>query len=366
MFVKVDLLNVSVYTIPLEASQSDATLRWDRTDVVVVEATAGDVRGLGFTYGTDACAAFVRSVLEHVVVGLDPMDVARAWELMVRAIRNQGRPGVASMAIAAVDAALWDLKARLLDLPLARLLGLVRDAVPVYGSGGFTSLSDDELAEQLARWVHEKGITMVQMKVGTNRGTEPGRDVDRVALARKAIGTEADLFVDANGGYTAKQAIRVGRQFAELGVSWFEEPVSSDDLEGLSRVRSSLDLDVTAGEYGYDLAYFRRMLAAEAVDCLQVDVSRCGGITEFLRVASLAAAHGLQISTHTAQSLSVHPCAAVPNVRHLEYFTDHTRAERLLFEGVPEPVDGSLRPDLSRPGMGLEVRGQDAEAFRTG
>jgi L-alanine-DL-glutamate epimerase-like enolase superfamily enzyme len=364
--VRVDRLDVSVYTIPLDAPQSDATLTWDRTVVVVVEAYVGDVRGLGFTYGTDACATFIRSVLEDVVVGVDAMDVSRAWERMVRAIRNQGRPGVASMAIAAVDTALWDLKARLLGVPLAGLLGMVRDAVPVYGSGGFTSLSDDDLAGHLAGWVHDEGITRVKMKVGMNRGAEPGHDVDRVALARKAIGSDADLFVDANGGYTAKQAVRLGRQFTELGVSWFEEPVSSDDLEGLHRVRNSLDLDVTAGEYGYDLAYFRRMLAAEAVDCLQVDVSRCGGITEFLRVAALAAAHGLQLSTHTAQSLSVHPCTAVPNVRHLEYFADHARAERLLFEGVLDPVDGDLRPDLSHPGTGLELRRPDAEAFRTG
>jgi len=147
-------------------------------------------------------------------------------------------------------------------------------------------------------------------------------------------------------------------------VVWFEEPVSSDDLEGLREIRDLVDIDVAAGEYGYDLPFFERMLRAGAVDCLQADVSRCAGITEWLRVANLAAAHGLEISGHTAQCLHAHPACAVPNLRHVEYFADHARVDRLLFDGVLDPAGGVLRPDPSRPGLGLELKRSDAEAYR--
>jgi L-alanine-DL-glutamate epimerase-like enolase superfamily enzyme len=204
----------------------------------------------------------------------------------------------------------------------------------------------------------------VKIKIGEDWGRRCARDLERVRFARLVIGDDAQLYVDANGGYTRKQAVRVARQLIELGVSWFEEPVSSDDLEGLREVRDLVDVEVAAGEYGYDLAYYVRMLAAEAVDCLQVDVTRCGGITEFLRVAGLAAANGLQVSAHCAPAISVAPCAAVPNFRHLEFFADHERIEQQAFDGVLDPKGGVFRPDRSQPGAGLELKAKDIERFR--
>jgi L-alanine-DL-glutamate epimerase-like enolase superfamily enzyme len=345
----IDDVAVRVLKVPTEAPESDGTLEWSATTVVVAEPVADGVRGLGFTYGSPACAGVIEHHLREVVVGADPMDVPGAWARMVRAVRNVGRPGVASMAIAAVDVGLWDLKAKLLDLPLAVLLGRCRDRVPVYGSGGFTSYGDHELADRMAAWV-ERGVPRVKMKVGR------GRDVERVALVRAAIGDEVELFVDANGAYTRKRAVRLAAAFADQGVTWFEEPVSSDDLAGLHEVRAATRLDVAAGEYGSDLAYFERMAAAGAVDVLQADVSRCAGITEWLRVAAVAAAHGLDVSGHCAPSLHLHAACAVPNLRHLEHFHDHVRVEHQLFDGVVDPVDGCLAPDLSRPGLGLALR----------
>ena len=362
--MKVDRLDVSVYTVPTEEAESDGTFTWTDTTVVVAEPHAGGQAGLGFTYATGACATLIREVLAEVVVGADPMDVPGVWSEMVAAIRNLGRPGIASMAIAAVDTGLWDLKARLLGQPLAGLLGAVRDKVPVYGSGGFTSYTDDELVAQLTGWAQGDGIPRVKMKVGTAWGSRPRRDLERVARVREALGDDVELYVDANGGYNRKQAVRLGHTFADEGVTWFEEPVSSDDLDGLRQVRDRTSAEVAAGEYGYDLAYFRRMVQAGAVDCLQADVSRCAGITEWLRVAALAAAANLELSAHCAQSLTVHPAAAVPNLRHLEYFADHARVDRLLFDGVLDPTGGVLRPDPSRPGMGLELRRADAEHYR--
>ena len=358
--VAVDGIDVTAYTVPTDAPESDGTAKWEATTMVLVEAHAGGETGLGYTYGNVASGTVIESVLRDVVVGRDAMAVGAAWEAMGRACRNLGRPGVASMAIAAVDLALWDLKARLLELPLATLLDPVRGAVPVYGSGGFTSYDDRRLAEQLGGWA-EHGIPRVKMKVGRN----PGRDGERMRVAREAIGPGVQLFVDANGALSRKEALRFAAGAAEHGVVWFEEPVSSDDLEGLRLVRdhAPAGMDVAAGEYGYMLPYFEAMLAAGAVDCLQADVTRCEGITGFLRVGALCQARSLEISAHCGPAIHLHPCCAVPALRHLEYFHDHVRIEHRLFDGVAEPVDGALHPDLSRPGNGLELRRADAEHY---
>ncbi len=356
----VERLEVAAYVIPTDRPESDGTLAWSETTLVVVHASGGGARGVGYTYADVAAARLVHGVLAEVVRGRDAMAVPGAWAAMVRRIRNLGRPGIAQTAIAAVDAALWDLKARLLGLPLATLLGAAREAVPVYGSGGFTSYSTAELEAQLAGWVAE-GIGRVKMKVGR----DPPADPVRVRAARRAIGGDAELFVDANGAYSRKQALAMAERFAAEGVRWFEEPVSSDDLEGLRllRDRAPAGMDVAAGEYGYDAAYFRRMLEAGAVDVLQADASRCG-ITGFLAAAALCEARSLDLSGHCAPSLHLHPACAVQRLAHLEYFHDHVRIERMLFDGAAAaPEGGALRPDLDRPGMGIELKHADAERF---
>jgi L-alanine-DL-glutamate epimerase-like enolase superfamily enzyme len=358
--VPIQKLEVSAYVVPTDFPESDGTYAWKKTTLVLVEATAGGKTGIGYTYADTATAALIRDTLAEVVRGRDAMAVPGAWSAMVAAIRNIGRPGVASMAISGVDSALWDLKARLLDLPLVTLLGAVHEAAPVYGSGGFTSYSIGQLREQLSGWV-AAGIPRVKMKLGTH----PADDLGRVRAAREAIGPGAELFVDANGAYSRKQALAQAGRFAELGVSWFEEPVSSDDLEGLRllRDRGPAGMDIAAGEYGYDLPYFRRMLEAGAVDVLQADATRCAGITGFLRVGVLCQARSLPFSAHCAPSLHVHPACSLPGFRHLEYFHDHDRIEHMLFDGAPRPVNGALHPDLSRPGLGLEFKRQDAGRF---
>ena len=288
------------------------------------------------------------------------MAPAASWNAMVSRIRNLGRPGIASMAISAVDIALWDLKARLLNIPLVTLFGAVRNSVPIYASGGFTSYSDKQLQMQLAGWV-KQGIPRIKMKIGRNAAA----DVGRVREARTAVGDETELFVDANGAYSRKQALEKAERFADLNVSWFEEPVSSDDLAGLRllRDRAPAGMDIAAGEYGYDAGYFRRMLGAGAVDVLQADATRCGGITGFLQAAALCEAHHVPLSAHTAPSVHTHLGCAVTPLRHLEYFHDHVRIENMFFDGVHLPVNGELSPDLTRPGMGIELKRADVERF---
>ena len=360
MEVPIERLDVSAYTVPTDFPEADGTLVWDKTTLVLVEIVAGGRRGLGYTYADTATARLIHDLLADVVVGCDAMAVPGIWAAMVHKIRNLGRPGVVSMAIAAVDTALWDLKARLLNLPLVTLLGAVRDWVPVYGSGGFTSYSIAQLQEQLGRWSAE-GITRVKMKIGTR----PDEDRERVHAARAAVGPAVELFVDANGAYSRKQALAFAAAFAEQNVTWFEEPVSSDDLAGLRLVRdrAPAGMDVAAGEYGYDLFYFRRMLEAGAVDVLQADATRCAGITGFLRAGALCEARALPLSAHCAPSLHAHPCCALTPVRHVEYFHDHARIEHMLFDGALTPVNGNLRPDLSRAGLGLDFKRADAKRY---
>jgi L-alanine-DL-glutamate epimerase-like enolase superfamily enzyme len=360
MLARIEQLDVSAYSIPTSTPESDGTYEWDSTTLVVVEPVAGGVRGLGFTYADTATARLIKDTLSKVVVGCDAMAVPGAWEAMVHAVRNLGRPGIASMAISAVDAALWDLKARLIGLPLVTLLGSVREAIPVYGSGGFTSYTTEQLQSQLSGWAAE-GIERVKMKIGR----DPIADRKRVRAAREAVGPDIELFVDANGAYTRKQALAQAEAFAQLGVRWFEEPVSSDDLDGLHlmRDRAPAGMAIAAGEYGYDLWYFRRMLEASAVDILQADASRCAGITGFIQAAALCQSRSLPLSAHCAPSLHAHVGCALAPVVHLEYFYDHARIEHMLFDGALTPIKGALRPDLSRPGMGLEFKRADAGKY---
>ncbi|TAN22128.1 MAG: mandelate racemase [Acidobacteria bacterium] len=351
---------VELFSIPTERPESDGTMAWDATEVVLAEVHADRSVGLGYTYGSPAVAAVVHGKLAAEIEGRDAMDIPGCWEAMRRAIRNLGRPGICSMAMAAVDLALWDLKAKLLNLPLAKLLGLVRDHVPIYGSGGFTSYSIAELQEQLGGWA-EQGIAAVKMKVGR----EPVHDFERVRAARAAIGPDIALYVDANGAYSRQQARRFAEQFAAEGVTWFEEPVSSDDLEGLHWLRDRVPagMEIAAGEYGYELAYFQHMLAAEAVHVQQADITRCAGPSEFARVDSQCAAYQTPLSAHTAPSAHLHPCCALERVRNIEYFHDHARIESMLFDGASQPRQGALWPDLSRPGIGLDLKTRDARRY---
>ncbi len=266
-----------------------------------------------------------------------------------------------SMAISAIDNALWDLKAKILNLPLASLLGKVRDDFQIYGSGGFTSYSIGRLQKQLGGWA-EKGITQVKMKIGR----EPDKDVERVKQAREAIGKHCALFVDANGAYTAKQALEKANQFAEFGVAWFEEPRPSSDLKGLHLIRDNAPagMNIAAGEYGYNLPYFEQMLDAGAVDVLQADATRCGGISTFLKAGHACEAHQLPFSSHCAPSLHLHPGLSLPSFFTAEYFYDHVRIENMLFDGVSQPVNGALHADMSRPGLGLEFKYNDAEKYK--
>jgi L-alanine-DL-glutamate epimerase-like enolase superfamily enzyme len=354
-------VTAAAYEFPTPQPQSDGTLTWSSTVAVTAQVTGGGLSGLGWSYTGAGAATIVETQLVKAVTGRDVFDVAGCWEAMVRACRNLGRPGLVSAAIAAVDIAIWDLKARLLELSLPALFGRARHDVPVYGSGGFTNLTEDQLVKQCDEWL-AVGCRGVKIKVGEAWGTNTARDLARTATVRDRVGPSIDVMVDANGGYALAQAVRMGRAYDDLGVSWFEEPVSSDDLAGLALLRRELSCDIAAGEYADSTQYVLRMCAAGAVDCLQVDVTRCAGYTEWLRCAAIAAAHGLHISGHCAPALHAPVAVAIPNLRHVEWFVDHARLEPLLVDGAPA-VEGGVMVPGNTPGHGMQLK-HTADRYR--
>ena len=348
---RVEGVETQVFTVPLEQPESDGTFTWDSTTAIVVTASAGSHQGLGYAYGDRAVATLIDSKLADLVEGVEAMRPPAAHAAMQYKLRNAGRPGVGAMAISAVDIALWDLKARLLELPLADLLPRFHERVPIYGSGGFTSMDPDRLTAELRGWI-EQDIPRVKIKVGRS----PEQDADRLQLTRETIGDEVELFVDANGAFTPKQALKWADLYASYGVSYLEEPVSSEDREGLRmlRDRGPAGMAIAAGEYEWGVPQIDGL--ADCVDIVQADVTRCGGITNMLRADAICRARNKRFSAHCAPALSAHVCCAMETVCHIEYFHDHVRTEGELFDGTLDPEDGYLRPDPKAAGHGLSLK----------
>jgi L-alanine-DL-glutamate epimerase-like enolase superfamily enzyme len=352
---------ISAFRIPTDQPESDGTATWDSTTVVVIELTAGDVTGLGFSYANATAAHAAQELTQKVILGRNPSDIPSLHSALDIEVRNWGRPGLVSSAISAIDICLWDLKARLLERPLVDLLGRMRGEIAAYGSGGFTSYTEKQLIGQLSGWATE-GLRSVKMKIGR----EPGKDVQRVTAVQKALNGRAELYVDANGAYQRKQALEKSRQFGDLGVTWFEEPVTSDDRIGLHMLveHAPAVMNIAAGEYCYVLDDARLLIEAQAVDVLQADVTRCGGITNFLKIGHVCETYHFPLSAHTSPSVHATLCCALVAAINVEYFHDHERIEHMIFDGAVRPVNGNLKPDLSRSGLGLELKRADVERFQ--
>ncbi len=359
--LKISRVNARAFIIPTDQPEADGTFSWTRTTLVIAEILAGDQTGLGYTYADASLVKLIDETLGPVVETRDPLDVTGSNAALWRAVRNLGRAGLAACAISALDIALWDLKAKLLDLPLASLLGRRRDKVTVYGSGGFTTYDNKTLQEQLAGWVERDGCDAVKMKIGTH----PEQDPNRVKAARQAIGGKAGLYVDANGAFDPRGALRMADALGDYEIDWYEEPVSSDDRAGMAFVRAHVGplTDIAAGEYSYTMDDVRMMLEARAVDVQQVDVTRAGGITAFMQAGVLCDAFHVDLSGHCAPSAHLHAACAAARFRNLEWFHDHVRIEQMLFDGAPRVDGGFIEPDLSRPGIGLALKEKEAEAY---
>ncbi len=361
--MKITSGKITVYQVPTgqQPHESDGTATWDHTGVVVVELSAGGKSGIGFSYTDPAASAIAKDLVSKDVIGKSAFDIPHIHSALDIRTRNTGRPGLVSTAISAIDICLWDLKAKLLGVSTIQLLGQMRTSIAAYGSGGFTSYSEAQLIQQMTCWAAE-GLRSVKMKIGRH----PEQDVPRAAAVVKALAGRAQLYVDANGAYTRKQALYKAEQFGDLGVVWFEEPVSSDDRLGLHLLveRAPAVMDIAAGEYSYTLDDARLLIEAQAVDVMQADVTRCGGVTNFLKIADVCESYHLPLSAHTSPSIhATLCCAAVPAV-NVEYFFDHVRIEQMFFDGAVQAKDGNLQPDQSQPGFGLRLKQADTDRYK--
>jgi L-alanine-DL-glutamate epimerase-like enolase superfamily enzyme len=356
--VKPSRLLVSSYEIPTATPESDGTLDWNATTLVTFELEWDGVHGFGYTYASVAAAAVIEHHLAKVVLAADSSRAAGVFADLGRAVRNIGRDGIAAMAIAAVDMAIWDWRARRANLPLADFIGRARPSIDAYGSGGFTNYTDAQLAEQLRGWA-ECGLGRVKMKIGR---ADPG---GRARVGRAAIGDAVALFVDANGAFTPYEAIDVAHELRASNVTWFEEPVPEPDLDGLRFVRDHAPrgVPIAVGEYGYERRDFAAILERACVDVLQADATRCG-VTGFLEAAALSAARNVPLSSHCAPSIHAHLGCAVDAMVHCEWFFDHARIERMLFDGAPTLEHGALAPS-ARPGIGIRLRREAAAPYQT-
>lgn len=353
--MRIKNLSTTLIEIPMERPIGDATATWSSGGGCFVELeTDSGVKGLGFSAVSSAVREVIERTLKRVVLDRDPLDTEGIWRDMFWAVRGTGRKGVAFCAISAVDIALWDLKARALGLPLFKLLGACRDRVPVYGSGGWTTLSERELLTEMASYI-ERGIPRIKMKVGKGFGTCEAEDLHRLAAVRREVGDDVVIYLDANNGYYAKQAVRMARRFEDYGVAWFEEPVLADDIEGLAAVSRASTIPVATGEHEYTKYGFKDLIARGGADIVQPDVGRVGGVTEWIKVAHLAESYNLPVAPHAAQLVHLHLACATPNLHSVEVLGITEQQCHVMFKEVPEPVDGTWAPFPDRPGLGLEL-----------
>lgn len=353
----IDEVAASVHTIATDGDEADGTMQWSATTAIVVKVSAGPFTGVGWTYTDGAAATLINDTLGPSLTTFRAHQTTVIHEHLRRLTRNLGRPGLASMAISAIDIAVWDLKAQSLGVPLWQLFGAADPSVPFYGSGGFTTYSNERTARQIRHWITDLGANAVKIKIAGNWGSNVERDLERIRLVRQVAGPAVELFVDANGGYSTAQAIRVARRCESDEVTWFEEPVSSDDPAGLAAVRSQVSCDVAAGEYVFDPVQARTMCAAGAVDCLQLDLTRCGGFTGWLKCAAVADSFGIPVSAHCAPALHAQ-LGGLPGLQHVEYFHDHARVESMLFDGIPSPAGGQITANTEVPGTGITLKAE--------
>ena len=333
--------------------------------VYVIVKTDEGLEGLGTSEGGRPVKAVVDDSLRRVLVGEDPMNTERIWNRMFWTVRSGGRKGIAINAMSAVDIALWDLKAKALGLPLYKLLGAYSEATPVYGSGGWTNFTTEELVAEQMSYV-ERGFTRIKLKVGKDFGQAEEEDLRRLAAVRQAAGPDVEIYVDANNGYYARQAIRMSRAFEDYNVKWFEEPVLADDIEGLAAVSRATTIPVATGEHEWTKFGFKELMARGAADIVQPDIGRVGGVTEWIKVANMAQAFNLPVASHGYQEVHLHVACAIPNMMVVEYLGLLERRCRLFYKDFPEPRAGMWAPYPDRPGLGLELSPWALEHLRVG
>ncbi|TPW27885.1 mandelate racemase/muconate lactonizing enzyme family protein [Martelella alba] len=354
---KIRKLDVHLVSTPIRGGFSDATRKVETIGFLIVRVTTDQgLEGLGVTYhevGGEATAELIRRSMAPRLIGRDPFDTEVIWSEFFHYLRGVGRKGLTYCALSAIDIALWDLKGKIVDLPIYRLIGGGRTKVPVYASGGWTSYSDDELLEEVTGMVG-RGFRAVKFKVGSDGGTNPRRDAERVRKVREAVGPDIALMVDANNAFDAATAVQLANRIRDYDITLFEEPVFADDMPGLQRFKRGTDIPLATGEHEYLKFGVRDLLLHQAADIIQVDGTRAGGYTEMIKCAALTQAWNVRFAPHAMENIHLQLAAAIPNTLFLERLLMFEDLTANVFDNAPVPIDGFMHvPDL--PGLGLTL-----------
>jgi L-alanine-DL-glutamate epimerase-like enolase superfamily enzyme len=354
---KISSVEVHLVSEPVAGGFGDATRKVESIGFLIVRVrTDSGLEGIGITYnevGGEATQDVIELNMAPRLLGRDPFETEIIYADFVQYMRGVGRKGLTFCALSAIDIALWDLKGKIFDVPLYRLLGGNRTRVPVYASGGWTTYSDEELVAEAMRMV-KQGYDKIKLKVGVDGGMNPQRDVARIAKVRDAIGPKTTLILDANNCWTAATAARFANRIKDYDILFLEEPVFADDIPGLAQFKRSTDLPLGTGEHEYTKFGARDLILANAVDVLQLDGARAGGYTEMLKVAAIAQAWNIPIAPHAMENIHLHLAAAVPNAWFVERLLLFEELTSHTFVNAPVPKDGYMEvPDL--PGMGLTL-----------
>jgi L-alanine-DL-glutamate epimerase-like enolase superfamily enzyme len=362
--VKIKSVTLEEYRWPRPRPITNGKHTYTHVDFSMVRiATDEGVEGIGVGYGGPVARATI-ALLEPLLVGQDPVNVERLWDMMW-VPKLIGRRGLTTRAISAIDIGLWDIRGKLAAMPLHKLLGGFRDRVPTYVAGGYYEEGKGlrELAAEMEEAV-AGGARAVKMKVGAVPQAE---DAERVRAVRDAVGPGVKVMVDANCAYRHHEAIQFARRIEPYDVTWFEEPVAPDDYDGHRKVARSTTIPIATGENEYTRYGFRDLIRADAAAILNADAKVLGGVTEFMKVAALAQAHDLDIAPHGSQDVHVHLVAAIPNGMMLEFYAAHFDPMwgRVYRDTLRINPDGTVTAP-SAPGLGLAPDAAFLAQYRVG
>jgi L-alanine-DL-glutamate epimerase-like enolase superfamily enzyme len=354
---KISKIDVHLVSAPIKSGFADATRKVETVGYTIVRVTTDQgLEGFGVTYhevGGEATRCLIQKNMAPKLIGRSPLETEAIWQEFFHYLRGVGRKGLMFCALSAIDIALWDLKGKIFDVPLYRLLGGNKTKIPVYCSGGWTSYSDEELVQEMKSMVNQ-GYRMIKFKVGVEGGASPRRDVERVRKVREAVGPDIDLLLDANNCWDAATGVQFANNVRGYDILLLEEPVFADDIPGLARFKQGTDIPLATGEHEYTKFGVRDLVLNQAADIVQTDGGRAGGYTELLKIAAITQAWNLKFAPHALENIHIHLVSAIPNALFLERL--------LLFEGItaqvysnaPLPKNGFMEiPDL--PGLGLEL-----------
>jgi L-alanine-DL-glutamate epimerase-like enolase superfamily enzyme len=354
---KIAKIDVHLVSYPITGGFADATRKVETIGYTIVRITTDQgLEGFGVTYhevGGEATKELILRNIKHILVGRNPLETETLWQELVCYLRGVGRKGLMFCALSAVDIALWDLKGKILGLPLYRLLGGSKTKIPVYASGGWTSYSDEQLIEETKKMTAQ-GYTMIKFKVGVEGGKNLNRDILRVEKVRDVVGPDIGIMLDANNCWDAATGVMFANKVKHCDIMFLEEPVMADDIPGLIRFKKGTDMPLATGEHEYTKYGVRDLILAGAADIVQADGTRAGGFTEMLKIAALTQAWNLKFAPHAMENIHIHLISACYNALFLERLLMFEEITSLIYKDCPKPIDGYMYL-TEKPGLGLSL-----------